>query len=300
MKLKLLAGLSVLTGAYLGGIAPIFMKYALREFDPVFIVWGRFMISLVFLLPFVWWKQGSSILKKSLKKPFLTAMIFAINPILFVYGIAHTTSMVSQLMFLLTPIMVIALGKLINQKNPSWYQFVGIILGTLGVLVLILNSNHLLINSLGTPRGNLLILIGALAWGVYLFFSKKINKEYSAVLLVSINSLFVAMLLLPIVGYLLIQGRAVVSPPSIVGVGSIMALGFLNSTLCFLFYQWGLKYVSAFVTSTAAYISPFAAASLAIPLFGEKITWQLILSALLIFGSSFFTMVYPQVAKIKK
>lgn len=73
-------------------------------------------------------------------------------------------------------------------------------------------------------------------------------------------------------------------------MGSLLALGIINSVLFFFMYQWSLKHVSAFIVASTTYLSPLSAALFAIPFFGEKLSVTLVLSAASIFLGSYFIL----------
>lgn len=73
-------------------------------------------------------------------------------------------------------------------------------------------------------------------------------------------------------------------------MGSLLALGIVNSVVFFFMYQWSLKHVSAFIVASTTYLSPLSAALFAIPFFGEKLSVTLVLSAASIFLGSYFIL----------
>ena len=60
-------------------------------------------------------------------------------------------------------------------------------------------------------------------------------------------------------------------------------------------YQWGIKYTSPFIASSMVYISPISGAFAAIPILGERVTFELLLSTLIVGLGVYFATIHPLV-----
>lgn len=286
-------GALILTGI-LGGIAPLLMKVALVEFDSYQILFIRFGLATVFIFP---------LLIHTLKKiPFRkilliipSGLLFTGNVFFMVVGIQFTTSIVSQLFYLLTPVIVSLVGYFLFKERISNRRILSMTICFAGSAFLILRSvqGGALANSIGTLKGNILILCAVLSWSSYVIYTKRMSQKFEPTVFLVSN--FVIALLVSLVSFLFMNISAVstvvqFARSSMPVMASLVTLAVVNSVLFFFMYQWSLKHVSAFIVASTTYLSPLSAALFAIPFFGEKLSMTLILSALSIFLGSYLIL----------
>lgn len=287
---RLKAVLALCCTGILGGIAPVFMKIALKEVAPVQITFTRFFFALIILFPIALFTKKLRFNKKDIPHLVLASLLFSGNIFLFVFGLQYTTSIASQLMYLLTPTLVIILSYFFMKTRILPKHIFSIIAGLIGGVILVSRANMSnLANSLGSPMGNLIILGGVCSWSMYVVLSKKLSAKYHPLSLMVVNNIMITIISFVTLAYLKINILVSYAQLSNAALISLLLLVLLNSILFFFLYQWGIKLASPFMVSVSAYLSPLAAASLAVPLFGEQITIQLVLSALLIGVSSYLT-----------
>lgn len=274
----------------LGGFAPIFMKVAFKEFSPVQVVFTRFFFTSLILFPIALFTKKLTFEKKDIPVVLLASLLFSGNIFLFVFGLQYTTSIASQLVYLLTPTFVIILTYLFFKSSISSKYFFSIFFGLFGGIILVSGNNlSQITNSLGTPLGNGMILGGVCSWSCYIIVSKRLSNKYNPLSLIVANSSVIT-----IISALILYTQRIhifssyfsASSPALL---SLLFLVIFNSILFFFLYQWAIKLASPFAVSLSTYLSPLAAGLLAIPLFGEKITIQLVMSAILIGISSYLT-----------
>ncbi len=283
----------IMTGV-LGGIAPLFMKIALTEFSSFQILFIRFGIAAVLIIPLLI-QNLKMVTAKKLLYIVPAGLLFSSNVFLFVVGLQYTTSIVSQLFYLLTPVIVSVFGYFLFREKISLRRIFSMVVCFAGSTLLILRSvqaSHL-VRSIGTFQGNILILGAVASWSIYVIYTKRISKKIEPSLFL-VSNLVIA-LLVSCVGILLTKKSLV---GTIVKFGqsglpvilSLLALATINSILFFFLYQWSLKHVSAFIVSSSTYLSPLSAALFAIPFFGEQLSMTLLLSATGIFLGSYFIL----------
>jgi len=289
----ILAAFALVFTGILGGVAPIFLKVALREFTPFEIVFTRFFFAFIILFPILLAKKGFRVYKKDFVRILFASLFFAGNIFLFIFGLQYTTSISSQLLYLLTPTLVIILSFFFLKTRVQIHHLISIITGLLGGVILIgRNTTSVeLINSLGTAYGNLIVLGAVCSWAGYIMVTKKLSSLYSPLFLLACNCFVTAGLS---VFFLLRQHNNIFSiyhGASLQAILSLIALITLNSIAFFFLFQWAIKRVSPFMASTTTYFGPLSAAFFGVLLLGEKITIPLITSAFFICISAFFTFV---------
>lgn len=278
----------------LGGIAPLLMKVALREFDSYQILFIRFGLATLLVFPLLL----NSFKKIPFKKGLLiipSGLLFTGNVFFMVVGIQFTTSIVSQLFYLLTPVIVSLVGYFLFKDCISNRRILSMIICFAGSAFLILRSvqGGTLINSIGTLKGNILILCAVMSWSLYVVYTKRMSQKFEPTVFLVSN--FVIALLVSLVSFLFMNISALSTitqfmHSSIPVMSSLVALAVINSVLFFFMYQWSLKHVSAFIVASTTYLSPLSAALFAIPFFGEKLSVTLILSAFSIFLGSYLIL----------
>lgn len=275
----------------IGGIAPIFMKVALKEFSPIQIVFSRFFFASFVLFPIALITNNIRFKKQDIIRIVFASLLFSINIFCFVIGLQYTTSIASQLMYLLLPVFVILLTFVILKQPVTNKQLISIAIGFVGGFILMSrNTSDVLINSLGTMRGNLIVLCSVFSWALYAIVSKKLSLKYHPLSLLLVNCVITALLAAIALIYLQTDIVGLYSHASSAALMSLFLLVVLNSILYFFLFQWALKMASPYTVSLASYIGPLAAAAFAIPFFGERITPQLVISAVLIGISSYLTL----------
>lgn len=292
-----LAVVAVVLAAVFGGLGPIFGKLALRQFTPYSIVSLRFFLALLVLFP-VLIRMGKQKIQKEDYLLFLfVSLLWAGNVFGFIIGLQYTTAIMSQVMYLLVPVIVLSMSKLVFRERFLSAQIVGVILGILGGGLILVKSffskpSDILL-SLGTFKGNVIVLLAVVCWSLYLVFSKRLSKGYSSLALTAYSGLVTLMISIPFFVGDVVSGDFPAAPVGVDGIVGILGSAFVLSVAMLFLYQWGIKHSTAFTAASVGYLSPLTATLVAIPLFGERLTLSLLLSAGLIFVGVYLATVYP-------
>lgn len=294
MSTRIKAVLVLIGAGILGGIAPLFMKIGLKEFNSYQVLFIRFGVAVILVVPLLIYHL-KKISVKQLRLVIPAGLLFSGNVFFFVVGIQYTTSIVSQLFYLLTPVIVSLVSYFLFHEKISGRRIISMIICFAGSLLLILRSvqGASLIRSIGTYQGNILILGAVFSWSMYVVYTKKVSKSIEpSLFLVSnfITALFVSCIVFMFTKTSIVSTIIQFSHSSVPVMLSLIALGSINSVLFFFLYQWGIKHVSAFIAASVTYISPLSAALFAIPFFGEQLSMVLVLSAFSIFIGSYFIL----------
>ena len=108
----------------------------------------------------------------------------AINQMLFFEGLNLTTPINAAVIMVINPILVLAIGAYLSIENINTRKLIGILLGACGALSLItyggiveLHQDHFI--------GNLMILINATSYAIYLVLVKPLMKTYKPLTVIS-------------------------------------------------------------------------------------------------------------------
>jgi drug/metabolite transporter (DMT)-like permease len=278
---------------------PIGTKIGVQTITPLFFVFGRFFIAVLFMLPLFVMNKRKQLSLREYRQAFLLAIFLFINATLFTIAIQYTTAVMSQILYTAAPIVVGLLGHYFFHNRLTKENIIGLCIALTGVLFLIMQSatkqEHM---TFGTPLGNILILIAMLSFSGYLLYSGMLAKTqlFTSVQLTSVTFVFVALILFVInaIGFLFFKESIGVITTT--GMSSMVVVGFGNA-FAYLFTLIGIKRTNAFTASLFQYISPFLSGAFAIPFLHEKPTVTLFAGGLLILLGVFYATTWGSIKK---
>ncbi len=283
--------------AFIGGSNAALVKLSVREFPPALVVFLRFLFAAIIISPFVF-RRRIVIEKKTKKYILLTGLTFAINILLFAVGIQYTSVIMSQIIYVPSGLLVAIIGFIFLKEKLSKNEVAGLILSLVGMAVLIQGSIKTQDTlSFGKPIGNVLIVVGLFSWSLYLVFSRKLSKTYSPLTINFFSFTITLLLSLPFAIFEYSIRPFNLSQVTLSGILGLAGLVILSSIAFYFFYQWVIKYTSAFISSLVLYIIPIFAAVFGTLFFSEKLTTTLVLGSLLIFFGVFYAMSHQYVRK---
>lgn len=303
-KKTLLPVFALVIAAVFGGLNGVFAKLVLRSFSPFAFSTIRYIAVFSILIPILVIQKKLNVKNKDFLLFLFISLLWAGNQFFFLFAVQYTTAIMSQVMYFLSPFIVAFLSIILYKQKLSISQIFGIILGLIGGVIVILKSysdNSLItLQSLGSFRGNILLILAVISWSLYLIFSKKVLKNYSALTLTAYSGIMP--FLIGSVFFIPEIKAGIFSPPLIRSESIIGLLGLIfgGSIMMVFLYQWGIKRTSPFIASSMIYISPISAAIAAIPIFGEHITIELLLSFAIVALSVYFVTIHPFINNINR
>jgi len=254
------------------GASFIATKIALQDVSPVTVIWLRFTMGVTIL--------GAVVLVRgqfqwpSLKD---SAYFFLLGFIGITYhqwlqstGLVTAQASTTAWIVSTTPIFIAILGWLVLKERVSSFQIAGIVLASIGVLIVISGGKWtaLSVNQLLTP-GNRLILLSAPNWAVFSVLSRHGLKTHPA-----------ARMMLFVMGY----GWLLIGIPFFLGPGfseigqltgpgwlGILFLGIACSGIAYVFWYDGLQAIPASKVGAMLYFEPLVAVAVAAIILGEPI-----------------------------
>ena len=278
--------LSIALAAILGGSVPTLAKYALAVFPTFSLLFIRFFVACITLLPLIIFSKELNL--KMLKNLIVVGIIGALNPIILYISLKYTQASVSPLIYAATPLLTAIYVSRNKLEQISKKTIAGILLGLIGVVVIILLP--LMINNSSQQlsiKGNLLIFMAMLAFTAYGIISKKKSEKINAspVALTFYFSLFGLLFSLPMAIYEYNSGIIIWSEIFPLHWLSAVAAGVTGTTLFYLVYQNAIKAGGATAASMFTYLQPIVGILLPVILLGETITLPFIIGAILaVFG----------------
>lgn len=204
-----------------------------------------------------------------------------VNQCFFITGLKFTTPINAALIMTTTPILVLIASSLIIREKITSLKVGGIALGITGAIGLILMKNGDATWSFGSLKGDLMIFLNAMSYGIYLVLVKSLMKKYQALTVVKWVFLFGLIFMFPFG----ISGMSSIEWSSFSPLvwGSLAFVLLATTVLAYLFNAFALKIVNPSVVSVYIYLQPLFATMIALFWGKDTLTWEKIVAGVLIF-----------------
>lgn len=214
----------------------------------------------------------------------------AVNQLCFFHGLSQSSAINAGIIMTINPVFVVILSYFLLKEKITWNKSFGILIAGAGAVLLTLTAGTGQGDSI---RGDVLLFINALSYGVYLVIAKPLMKKYSP---------------LTVITYVFTIGLIYVGlfPPTLMDLAQtdfgqipleivykILYVVVCVTFLTYLLTIYGLKYLSASISSSYIYTQPVLVIIFAF-LFGalgwsadytDTITWEKVFyMVLIIFG----------------
>ncbi len=251
------------------GTTFISTKILLVDFQPVEILFFRFVIGLTaLLLVYPRSLKGTS---KSQELTFAAAGLCGICLYYLLENIALTYTMASNVGVIISvaPFFTALLSHLfLKDEKPKTNFFIGFAVAIAGIILISAGGSKLKLN----PVGDLLALLAALIWACYSVLTKKIS-EYGYHTILTTRRIFCYGILFmspPLLLFDFNPDLARFANP--VYLSNIIFLGFGASALCFVTWNFAVKVLGAVKTSIYIYMVPVITVATSVGILHEKIT----------------------------
>ena len=185
----------------------------IENIPPFSLAFFRWLLVWIILLPFTL-KEILKIKKEIFKNlPLLFLLGFTSVAIFssFTYNALNYTQIINASLFnTAIPAMIILVCFLLKIEKTNIFQLSGLLISILGILVIITRLDMNILLTLDFNRGDLFMLGGVIAWGIYSAFLKKRTFKVSLLALVQIFCSLGLLILFPAFLYELMQGKTLV------------------------------------------------------------------------------------------
>lgn len=240
-------------------------KIALREWSPVPLAVVRVSVAALILLLLYGLSRPAALVKPNnaaarpalargdwLKFAELGLYGVTLNQVLFTIGLSGTTVAHSSLIISLSPILVLIIARLRGVEELTASKILGTGLAFLGVTILVVERGLSL--HAGTLRGDLITLVGALAFALYTVAGKEVSRRYHSLELNTFTFLAGALFVLPVGLPFLWRfdwGRITWR-----GWAAMLYMAIFASIVAYLIYYHALKWLSASRVIVFSYLHP--------------------------------------------
>ncbi|MCB9196932.1 MAG: DMT family transporter [Flavobacteriales bacterium] len=226
---------------------------------------------------------------------FLLCGLFGVaaNQLMFFEGLANTAIINSSVIMVATPLIVLLLSKLLLGEKLLLQKVLGVALGMAGALLLILTKSG---NIEGiSAYGDMMILLNASSYGVYLVIVKPLMKKYNPLTVIRWAFTFGLIMVLP---FGISQWNGINWDFDFNVIWRIVFIVVATTFFTYLLTVYSLGKVSPTIVSAYIYIQPVLAALIAISLGKENLNANVILYGLMIFSGVFLVSVPIKRTKI--
>ncbi|MGB0390294.1 MAG: DMT family transporter [Salibacteraceae bacterium] len=209
----------------------------------------------------------------------------AINQLFFFQGLSLTTPINAAIIMTINPVMVLIIAAIILRNKITLTKTSGIALGLSGAVLLTIykEGQWVIPNFSGdTALGDLLVLVNATSYAIYLVVVKPLMAKYKPITVVKWVFAFGLLYVLPFGLPEVINFNWSEFPGYIYGEIAFVVIG--TTFFAYLFNMYGLKNLSPSVVSIYIYLQPFLATLFALAWGSDSLTLSQILSASLVFG----------------
>jgi drug/metabolite transporter (DMT)-like permease len=212
----------------------------------------------------------------------------AINQLFFFEGLNLTTPINAAIIMTISPVLVIIISAIIIKEKITIRKIIGIFLGIIGACVLILNSGDISFEN-NFFVGNILVLINATSYAVYLVLVKTLMKRYNPITVMFYVFVFGLIFVLPF-GIDEIQKIELVTFTREIYL-KICFVVICTTFIAYMFNAFALKSLNPSVVSVYIYLQPLLASLIAIALKSDSLSLVKILSAIFIFSAVFLVSI---------
>jgi len=261
-------------------------KGALETMEPTTLIYWRWVVATLVLIAIA----GQSLTTHAAVLLRLTPLLLGLAVLGMVIcgagvyiALRHTTATNGTLIYTTSPAFIVLFEMLIGRRPFSIRQFLGIVLATIGVAVIVFHGNLADALSTGLNPGDLGMLAGAISWAVYsvILHDRRLQALPDRAVLASI-AICAVVALTPV--WLIGGWRGGLVPASTDNWLAVAGVALMPSVLAYLSYQWLVRQVGAAVTGMALYFLPICGVSLAAIFLHEQVHLYHLFGTLLTLG----------------
>ncbi|SDS91033.1 EamA-like transporter family protein [Halopseudomonas xinjiangensis] len=267
-----MAGLVICTLAWAGNA--LVARATAGLLPPISLSFWRWTTALLLLLPFTLralWFHRQVLFSRWFRVAVLAALSISSYNTLLYLAAQSTTAINITLVNTGLPVAAFIWSIVLLRQWPTAMTLLGAVLSFLGLLVILTLGEPARLLTLTFNRGDLIMVVAVLAWGLYSVLLRKWILPVPGVVQLSAMLLFGVPLLLPFYLWELKQtGGMPLSTEAFLAVGYTAIFA---SLVAYLAWNNGVKVLGPATASLFSYLMPVFAALLSVALLGETLHW---------------------------
>ena len=269
----------ILANVIWGATSPI-MKWSVENINLYVFLFIRFFIASFLFLPLA--NNNLHIAKKDYGIVLAVSLSGgALTVTLLLMGLSHTASINAPVIGASGPIFLLIFASFLFHQKLRQKTIIGTLVSLLGVLIIVFQPTPLE-QTKGFFQGNIMLLLSTLSGVIHIFLLKKLINKYSLFSLNFWTSMISALSLMPFALYATYQNGFLpdIGPAGFFGLFYTIVF---SSAIAFTIFAIGISKMKVNETGIFAYVAPFSAILVAVPLLGEKVTPLYLIGGLFIF-----------------
>lgn len=260
------AQLLLLCAVVIWGWTFVATKICLAYMSPVELLGLRLLIAVPVLVVVALFRGSNRPWRLPLRPVLLGSTLFGIHFYIQITGLEYTTATNTGWIIAVTPVVLALLSHLILGERISRGLAYGILVATVGIVVLISGGRLTDVGWLGSV-GDWLILASAHTWALYTIAVRGLTRSEDP-LMVTIAVLLPAALVSAVILLFVSDGSKFLRLPADALI-ALLFLGIFGMALAHWFWQIGVSRVGAARAGVFLYLEPLATTALAVPYLGE-------------------------------
>ena len=261
------------------------------DIAPITISYLRWLVALLCFLPFsllILIRQWPIIRAHWGRLLFMgTFGVAGFNTLAYL-GLSHTTATNALLINTFIPILIILLSRIYPGTPIRLPQLLGIVISSLGVLLLVAEGSLDNLLALRINRGDLWILSAAFVWAVYSISLRWRPLELSASAFLAVTMIIGVAILSPIYWFnWLDEPDFVATTPNLMAIAYVALFASLGAFLC---WNQGVKMVGADTAGQFIHLMPVIGTIMAVSFLGERLYWFHVLGAIAIASGIYLSL----------
>ncbi|UOG91327.1 MAG: DMT family transporter [Candidatus Thiothrix sulfatifontis] len=242
------------------------------DVPPLGLSFWRWAVAALILLPFAWSAmRGALPLARThwrLVLALATLGIAGFNSLVYV-GLQTTTATNGVLLQSVTPITMILLAGLVLHEKSNVWQWLGIGVSLVGVLVIITKADWQVVQQLAFNRGDMWIVLATLDWSLYTVLLRKLPNGLKGMPILGFTVSLGALVILPLYMYESMTFQTM--PFTTLSVASVAYVAVFPSLLSYMFWNHATQRLGVNRTGQFSHLMPVFGILLATLLLGERL-----------------------------
>jgi len=204
----------------------------------------------------------------------------ALNMLAFFKGLSMTTPISASVIMVTTPIIVLSFSTFILKERATTQKLLGIFIGMIGAIVLIVYGNQIGTSS-NEILGNVLVLVNATSYALYLILIKKLTEKYHPLTIAKWLYLFGLILVIPFgIGEFNQMDWSIIPLMGIFKIGYVVVF---TTFLAYMLNLFAIKKLKPTTLSIFIYLQPVLATTFALMMGSDILNEMKIFATILIF-----------------
>lgn len=283
---KFYMGLMLVTSLLWGGNFVV-AKTLVAHASPMTLTLVRWLIAVIVLLPFVWWKEKKLVPAKAALVPLFLMGItgVALFNIFQFLALERTTSTNAGLISTMNTMSIAFFSFAFLKEKINGSQFLAMVLSFIGVFLVLSKGDWQLLWHFQLNTGDLWMMAAVCVWGLYSVCSKWAMQTTSPLMATLYAGLFGVLILVPFT-----INDFTFSEIDSTFILSLLYTGVISTVVCMVFWNIGVQQLGATTSGIFLNFNPIFTALLAFLFIGEQLSWlQGIGGIIVILGCYLFT-----------